>query len=221
MYWLLGSSVGKKFVMSVSGIFLVLFLLFHMSMNLVLIFSTKAYDRICEILGANWYTVVATFILAGGVGIHIMYGTLLTFQNMRARGLDKYKIPGETKTEWAAQNMFVLGLIIILGLIIHLWNFWYKMQFAEFLQLKNAVKEGSKLVISLFSNPIFSFIYILWLAALWFHLTHGIWSAFQSLGWNNELWFSRLKLISNIIATIIMIGFAIVPIYFTFCLLTK
>ncbi|BAG83716.1 MAG: succinate dehydrogenase/fumarate reductase cytochrome b subunit [Candidatus Azobacteroides pseudotrichonymphae] len=221
MYWLLGSSIGRKFVMSISGVFLVLFLLLHMSMNLVLIFSTKAYDKICGVLGANWYAVVATLILTGGFSIHIAYGTLLTFHNMRARGIGNYEIPNETKIEWASKNMFVLGLIVILGLIIHLWNFWYKMQFAELFQSGITVKEGSRLVISLFSSPIFSFTYILWLVALWFHLTHGIWSIFQTLGWNNKKWFPRLRFISNIVSTIIMIGFAVVPIYFTIYTLIK
>jgi succinate dehydrogenase / fumarate reductase cytochrome b subunit len=215
MYWLLNSSIGRKLIMSISGTFLVLFLLFHMSMNLTLLFSTEVYDWICELLGANWYAIIGTLILAGGVVIHIAYGTWLTLQNQKARGADKYASAGKTKTEWSAKNMYVLGLIILLGLVIHLWNFWYKMQLSELLHLEGAVTEGSGLVIALFSNPLYSVIYILWLAALWFHLTHGIWSAFQTLGWNGRTWFSRLKFISNIVATLIMIGFAAVPIYFT------
>ncbi|MDR2520542.1 MAG: succinate dehydrogenase/fumarate reductase cytochrome b subunit [Bacteroidales bacterium OttesenSCG-928-I14] len=217
MYWLVMSSIGKKIVMSISGVFLVLFLLFHMSMNLVLIFSTVTYDKICGILGANWYAVIATVILAIGVVVHVVCGVLLTLQNMKARGVDEYKVSCKTKVEWAAKNMLILGLVIFFGLIIHLQNFWYKMQFADLFQLGSLDdKSGSQLVINLFSNPIYSFIYILWLVALWFHLTHGIWSSLQTVGLNNKIWFCRLKLISNIIATVIMIGFAVVPIYFTF-----
>lgn len=223
MYWLLNSSIGKKFIMSISGAFLVLFLFFHMSMNLILIFSTETYDKVCKLLGANWYAVVATIILAAGVVIHIAYGILLTLQNIKAKGMNKYEIPNKTKIEWAAKNMFILGLIIFFGLIIHLWNFWYKMQFRELFHMKisTGIKKGSQLVINLFSNPIYSFIYVLWLMALWFHLTHGIWSIFQTFGFNNKMWFYRLKIISNVVATIIMIGFAIVPIYFTFYTLIK
>jgi succinate dehydrogenase / fumarate reductase cytochrome b subunit len=201
--------------MSISGTFLVLFLLFHMSMNLTLVFSTDVYDMICEFLGANWYAVAATLVLAAGVVVHIGYGTWLTLQNQKARGADKYASSNQTKTEWTAKNMYVLGLIILLGLVIHLWNFWYKMQFAELLHLEGAVSKGSELVIGLFSNPIYSLIYVLWLVAIGFHLTHGIWSAFQTLGWNNKIWFPRLKFIANIVSTIIMIGFAVVPVFFT------
>lgn len=214
MYWLLNSSIGRKFIMSISGIFLVLFLVFHLSMNLTLLFSTEVYDTICELLGANWYAVAATLVLTAGVIIHIAYGTWLTLQNKKARGTDNYSSANRTKTEWSAQNMYVLGLIIFLGLVIHLWNFWCKMMLAELLHSPDAVTGGSGLVIELFSQPVFVVIYLVWLLALWFHLTHGVWSAFQTLGWNGKIWFSRLQFISNIVATLIMIGFATVPIFF-------
>ena len=214
MYWLLNSSIGRKFIMSISGIFLVLFLLFHLSMNLTLLFSTEAYDWICELLGANWYAIAGTLVLAAGAVIHIGYATWITLQNKKARGSEKYASSNKTKTEWASKNMYVLGLIIGLGLIIHFWNFWYKMQFAELIHSPDAVTDGSELVIALFSQPLFVVIYLVWLSALWFHLTHGVWSAFQTLGWNGKLWFSRLQSVSNIVATLIAIGFASVPIFF-------
>ena len=214
MYWLLNSSIGRKFIIGISGIFLVLFLLFHVLMNLTLLFSTEAYDWICELLGANWYAIAGTAILTAGAVIHIGYATWITLQNKKARGFEKYASSNETGVEWASKNMYVLGLIIFLGLVIHFWNFWYKMQFAELIHSPDAVIHGSGLVIELFSQPLFVVIYLVWLLALWFHLTHGIWSAFQTLGWNNEIWFSRLRSISNIVATLIVIGFAAVPIFF-------
>ena len=217
MFWLLNSSIGKKLVMSISGCFLLLFLLFHATMNLTLVFSTEAYDWICELLGANWYAIVGTLILAGGFIIHIAYATWLTFQNRKARGADRYASGNRTKTDWSAKNMYVLGLIILLGIVLHLWNFWYHMQFKELFHLEGAVTKGSGLVIGLFSDyPVYSLLYILWLVSIWFHLTHGVWSAFQTIGFNNKVWFPRLKCFSNMVATIILIGFAIVPVYFTF-----
>ena len=213
MYWLFNSSIGRKLVMSISGAFLILFLLFHASMNLVLIFSDPAYDWICEMLGANWYAIAGTLVLAGGVVVHITYGTWLTLQNQKARGADKYASSNKTKTEWAAKNMYVLGLIVLLGLAIHLWNFWYKMQFVEL--LGHEPETGSALVKGLFSEcPVYTLIYLAWLTAIWFHLTHGIWSAFQTLGFNNKIWFPRLKVAANIVATIIMLMFAACPVYF-------
>ena len=200
--------------MSISGIFLVLFLLFHLSMNMVLLFSLPAYDLICEFLGANWYAIAGTLVLTAGFVIHIWYGTWLTILNKKARGFERYASSHKTKIEWSSNNMWLLGAIIFLGLIIHFLNFWYKMQFAELIHSPDAITHGSGLVIELFSKPLYVVIYIVWLLALWLHLTHGIWSAFQSLGWNSQLWFSRLKFISNIVSTIIMIGFVAVPVYF-------
>jgi succinate dehydrogenase / fumarate reductase cytochrome b subunit len=185
-------------------------------MNLTLLFSEEAYDMICEFLGANWYAIVGTLVLAAGMAVHFIYATILTLLNLKARGSDKYLSPNQTKTEWAAKNMYVLGLIVVLGLLIHLWNFWYKMQLAELMHSPDAVIEGSGLVKGLFSQIPYVAVYLVWLGALWFHLTHGVWSAFQTVGLNGKIWYPRLKMISNIVATLIIIGFAVIPVYFLF-----
>ncbi|MDR0547309.1 MAG: succinate dehydrogenase/fumarate reductase cytochrome b subunit, partial [Dysgonamonadaceae bacterium] len=107
-----------------------------------------------------------------------------------------------------------LGLIVLLGLAVHLWNFWYEMQFKELFHIEGAVSQGSGLVSGLFANPIYAVIYLAWLTAIWFHLTHGIWSAFQTLGLNNKIWYPRMKFIGNAVATFIMLLFAVCPVYF-------
>ena len=81
--------------MSVSGLFLVLFLLFHMSMNLAAVFSTEAYNAICEFLGANWYALAGTLILAAGVVVHLVYATVLTLHNRSSRGSQRYAMTAE------------------------------------------------------------------------------------------------------------------------------
>ena len=183
--WLSNSSIGRKVVMSVTGIALVLFLTFHMAMNLVALFSEDAYNMICEFLGANWYALVATAGLAALFVIHIIYAFWLTMQNRAARGSERYAVNVKPKTvEWASQNMLVLGIVVIAGLALHFANF-------------------------------FTVLYLIWLAALWFHLTHGFWSALQTLGWSNKIWFERWKTIGNIYSTLVVLGFAaVVVIYF-------
>ena len=126
------SSIGKKLIMSISGLFLVLFLLFHMSMNVVAIFSGEAYNAVCEFLGANWYALAGTLVLAAGFVFHIVYAFILTIQNRKARGVERYACQEKpAAVEWASQNMLVLGIIVLVGLGIHFSQFWYKMQFAE------------------------------------------------------------------------------------------
>ena len=118
--------------MSVTGIALVLFLTFHASMNVVALISAKGYNMICEFLGANWYAVAATVGLAVLVALHFIFAICLTLQNRKARGSNSYAVTNKPeKVEWASQNMLVLGIIVILGMCLHLWNFWYNMMFAE------------------------------------------------------------------------------------------
>lgn len=215
--WLLKSSVGRKVVMSVSGVALVLFLLFHMSMNLVAVFSAEGYNMICEFLGANWYALVATAGLAALVVVHFVYAFILTNQNRKARGAERYAVEERPNgVTWASQNMLALGIIVVVGLLLHLFNFWAKMQLPEVLHglgmdvSTRYAANGVYHIIHTFGNPIYVILYIVWLAALWFHLTHGIWSAMQTLGVNNKVWFCRWRAVANVLSTIIVLGFLFV-----------
>ena len=196
--WLLNSSIGRKVLMAVTGVALILFLTFHMSMNLVALFSEEGYNMICEFLGANWYALVATLGLAALAVIHIVYAFILTAQNRRARGEARYEVTAKpAKVEWASQNMLVLGLIVVLGLLLHLFNFWYNMMFAELtgMIVPHDPADGYAYIQDTFSCPVYVVLYIVWLAAIWFHLSHGFWSAMQTLGWSGKVWFCRWKVI--------------------------
>jgi len=216
--WLIDSSIGRKLIMSITGVFLVLFLLFHSLMNIVVIISPEGYNEICKFLGANWYALVASAVLASGFVIHILYALFLTYQNMRARGTESYAVKKNQKTvEWSSQNMLVLGAIVLGFLALHLYNFWYKMQFVELTGIHTGMfdaSNGAAYVKELFSNWIYCVTYIVWLIALWLHLTHGVWSALQSIGLNNKTWLPRVKVIANIISTIVILMFMSIPVYY-------
>ena len=99
--WLLNSSIGKKLIMSISGLFLILFLVFHLCMNIAAVFSGEAYNVICGLLGSNWYALLGTLVLAAGVVVHFVYAIILTLQNRKARGNDRYAINARPKgVEW-------------------------------------------------------------------------------------------------------------------------
>ena len=223
--WLTNSSIGRKVIMSVTCIALILFLTFHVCMNLVALFSKEGYNWVCEMLGANWYAVAATIGLAALVAIHFIYAIILTLQNRKARGNNRYAVTCKPeKVEWASQNMFVLGIIIVLGLLLHLFNFWYNMMFAELVNggmpFVNGVEDaadGYSMIAYTFSNPVFTVLYIIWFVAIWFHMTHGFWSAMQTLGWNGKIWFNRWRCIGNIYVTVLMLIFLVVALKFAFC----
>ncbi|MBQ2051640.1 MAG: succinate dehydrogenase/fumarate reductase cytochrome b subunit [Paludibacteraceae bacterium] len=219
--FILNSSIGRKLVMSITGLFLVLFLTFHMCMNIVALFSAEAYNMICEFLGANWYALVGTAVLAAGFIIHIIYALVLTIQNRKARGNDRYEVTSRPKSvEWASQNMLALGVVILSFLALHLYHFWAKMQLVELQHMAGAnvdtsmVTNGAYYIQQTFSNPVNVVLYLIALCALWFHLSHGFWSALQSMGLDNKTWFNRVKNIGIVYATILVGGFAIVVIAF-------
>ena len=221
--FLCNSSIGKKLVMSISGCFLVLFLLFHMSMNIAALFSAEAYNAICAFLGANWYAVAGTGVLAAGVFVHFGYALLLTIQNRKARGQQRYAVTVTEKgVSWASKNMLVLGVIVIGGLLVHMCHFWSKMMLVELMGehsvvvggMELAPTDGAALIAFTFSKWYNVLIYVVWLAALWFHLSHGVWSMIQTVGWANDKWYPRLKCLSTLVATLICGGFALVAVVF-------
>ncbi len=215
--WLINSSIGRKVVMSVTGLALILFLTFHCCMNVAALFSGEAYNTICELLGANWYAVVATLGLAALAVIHIVYAFILTAQNRRARGNQRYEVTAKPeKVEWTSQNMLVLGIVVVLGLLLHLFNFWFNMMFAELtgMTVAHNPADGFAFIQDTFANPIFVVLYIIWLVALWFHLTHGFWSALQTLGWNGKVWFCRWKVIGMVYTTLLIALFIITVLAF-------
>lgn len=219
--WLTNSSIGKKVLMSVTGIALILFLTFHACMNVVALISEEGYNAICEFLGANWYAVAATAVLAALVVIHFVYAIILTLQNRKARGSSRYAVTDKpAKVEWASQNMLVLGIIVALGLLLHLYNFWYNMMFAELVGDELSAlyaADGIYHIKQTFACPVYSIIYIIWLVALWFHLSHGFWSAFQTLGVNGKIWFNRWKTIGNVWVTIVTLMLIAVVVWFALC----
>lgn len=219
MSGLINSSIGRKLLMSISGLFLILFLTFHLSMNLVAVFSGSAYNAVCEFLGTNWYALAGTAVLALGMLVHIVYAFILSFKNRAARGNDRYAVTAKPKNvEWASQNMLVLGIIVLIGICLHLAHFWYKMMFAELAGIENdiAATDGAAWMKFWFGQLPVAACYLVWFVAIWFHLTHGFWSALQTIGWNNNKWLERLECISFWFSTIVCVLFAVIVIGYYF-----
>lgn len=225
--WLINSSVGRKFVMAITGVCLVLFVTFHVLMNSVAICWPAAYNSICEFLGANWYALVASMGLALLFIIHIVYALWLTFQNRAARGSDRYAVTArQPQVEWSSKNMLVLGIVVIAFLVVHLIQFWYKMQYQELMhhelsvlpQLDGAPVQpalGTLFIQMAFKEIWTPIVYIIGFVALWFHMNHGFWSMFHTVGWDNNTWLPRLKCIAKWWTSIVVALFIIQAVVFT------
>ena len=222
---ILTSSIGKKLIMSISGLFLIVFLLLHVSINLfsVIDLFTGSYgspDGLfkagCDFMSLPIVTVMVP-VLALGFLIHIFYGCYLTWTNLRARGgYCRYAVSSKAKTDsWASRNMIVLGIIILGFIAFHLTHFWADMQLKEF--TGQEMSDPYALLDRTFGVWWVAILYLVWFGAIWFHLTHGFWSALQTLGWSGKIWFNRWKVIGNVYVTLLMLIFVVVALKFALC----
>ncbi|MDR1477340.1 MAG: succinate dehydrogenase cytochrome b subunit [Planctomycetaceae bacterium] len=214
MIGFLCSSIGRKLVLGLSGLFLVIFLVVHVSLNLIALFSRESYEAACGFMDSNLLVQVLVPVLALGFIVHIICSILVTLMNQTTRPV-KYLVGTKTAaSSWASKNMFVLGAIVLGFLGLHFFHFWAKMQLQHMLGHEGA--NAYELLVALFSKWYYCVIYIAWVIALYFHISHGFWSAFQTIGASNSKWIPRLQLIAKIYAIVIATAFISIPIYFFF-----
>jgi len=213
-------SIGRKFIQAVSGAFLIVFLCLHVTINLFSVidsFTGKygAADGLfqagCDFMALPIVSIMVP-VLALGFIVHICYGIYLTYYNVRARGgYSRYEVSSKAQADsWSAKNMFVLGIVVLGIIFFHLTHFWAKMQLLEF--TGSEAENPYELLNATFDRWWVLVIYIIWFLAIWFHLCHGFWSMFQTVGWSNQVWMKRLKVIGIIVATIICLGFVVVAV---------
>ena len=207
----LGSSIGQKFVMSISGLFLIVFLLLHLSINLLLLFSEEAFNEASHFMATNPFIYVMQYILAAGFLFHIIWSSVLTLQNQAARPVHYEKKDRGKVSSWSSRNMYILGALILTFLVIHIMNYFYVIKFGDM-----AGQTDYQLVTSKFHIWYYVLIYVLGFIFLGLHLNHSFQSAFQTLGLNNKIWASRIKAVGLIYTLVISIGFLIIPLYFYF-----
>lgn len=222
--WLTCSSIGRKFIMALTGLCLVLFVTFHVVMNGVALFWPDGYNMVCAFLGANWYALVASVGLAALFIIHIIYACWLTLQNRKARGNQRYAVTARPpQVEWSSKNMLVLGIVILAFLVVHMIQFWAKMQLNEIVMFNHTLPDGQTIppqagtlwIQIAFSQVWTPIVYIIGFIALWFHMNHGFWSMFQTAGWNNNIWLPRLRKIGCWWASIVVLLFIAEAVVFT------
>ena len=214
------SSIGQKFFMSITGLFLIVFLFVHLTIYSLLLFAyVSLFNHAAHFMSSNPIMKVLEPVVAFGFILHILYASYLTIKNQMARPL-KYKVATISKASWASRNMYILGGLVLVFLVIHLVNFFWKIKFGTVALIsydngQTQLPDVYSLVAGLFKGWWwYDAVYIVGAIFLFFHLTHGFWSALQTLGWDNDRWIGRVKVMAYIYATLVAAGFALIPITF-------
>ena len=216
MTWkqLFTSSIGKKYVMGLTGFFLIAFLIVHASIN-ILIFNNDdgvLFNSVAHFMGTNYVMRFLELGLFVGIILHAIQGLLLWSQNRAARKIsyEVQKYPKEIK--WYSRTMGLLGTLILLFLVMHIYHFWVETKNELYfngpeVNLYHEMKE-------VFTNPILFTLYMIGLASLLFHLLHGFQSAFQTFGINNRRWIGIIKGAGIFYSILICLLFASMPLAF-------
>ncbi len=224
MKWIIDfllSSLGKKLIMSLTGLFLCLFLVVHMLGNLQLFFDStgESFNLYAYTMTTNPLIKVISYGNYFFILLHAVQGILITMYNRKAKGGSyQGKEVSDTAAKLASRNMRNLGLLILVFLGLHMWQFWAQMHFSSDMPTATydglVVKDLYKLVQLAFSEAWVVIFYLVSLAGLSMHLMHGFWSAFQSMGLNNKKYAPIIRAIGMGYAILIPLGFATMPIFF-------
>ena len=198
MAGLFKTSVARKVAMALSALFLILFLIIHLAVNLTSVISENTFNELSHFMGTNPLIQFAMQpVLLAGVIFHFVMGFVLEIQNKRARGSEKYyAYNGGANSSWISRNMIITGVMILLFLGLHLWDFWVGEMNYKYIQFNepNPTRYYHELI-EKFHDPLRVGMYVLCFVFLCLHLLHGFQSAFQSMGWKDN---ARKKLISQV-----------------------
>lgn len=217
MSTLFSSSVGKKLLMSLAGIFLVVFLIVHLGINLLVLLEDPApFNKAAHFMGTNLLVRIMEIFLFGGFLLHMIYGVIVNLINWTARPI-RYKKSNNSQTSFFSKYMIHTAAIITIFLVLHLFDFWVKVRFIDEIP-KDIFYDGVKyhdlatLVIARFQIGWVVIVYVVTLLGLGFHLHHGFQSAFQTLGVDHPVYTPVIKTSGLIYTLLITIGFMIIPV---------
>ena len=204
------SSIVRKFIMALSGLFLIIFLITHLVINSLTLASSKdLFNEAAHFMATNPIIYAMQYVLALGFIIHIGMGIKLTIQNKRARSQEYVYNKMSKNTDLSSRSMIVSGGLVIVFLALHLRDYFYQMKFV-------GLPEGTTdydLVVNLFTNPYYTAVYVIAFIVLGIHLNHGFKSAFQSMGANHKKYNPLIKIVSTVYSIVIALGFSTIAIF--------
>jgi succinate dehydrogenase / fumarate reductase cytochrome b subunit len=207
----LKTSIGKKIVMGITGLFLTTFLIIHVSINACIYFNDggKTFNAAADFMSHNPVIRILEIGLLSGLLIHMIQALRLTMENKKARPIAYAKIDGAANSKWYSRSMGVLGSLLLIFFVVHFANFWFPTKVAVFTNHEHNSFESMKVV---FDQWYFVAIYLVGVGALCYHLLHGIQSAFQTLGINHKNYTPAIKSFGVWFSIIVSLLFASMPI---------
>lgn len=217
---LVSSSIGRKLLMALTGLFLILFLVVHVAGNLQLLKSDggRAFNEYSQFMTSNLLIKIVGIVNYTTILLHVIWAIWLGRQNRSARGSEGYAVE-KNSSHWTSRNMGILGTLILLFLIFHLQGFWWRMHFGpiDFVDYDGQeVKNLFAVVDFAYSQLWYVAIYVVGMAVLAFHLWHGFISAFQTLGLNHPKYNPVINFVGKAFAIIVPLLFAIIPVFMYF-----
>ncbi len=214
---LLSSTLGRKLLMALTGLFLILFLIVHLIGNLQLLKSDggQAFNVYAEFMTSNPVIVTVSYVNYTCILVHVIWAIMLTQRNRAARGSEGYAMV-KNSSPWTSRNMGILGTFILIFLVIHLKGFWYEMHWGGISKANydgREVKDLFAVVDMAYSNVWYVAVYVVSMAILAFHLWHGFASSFQTLGLNHVKYNPLIKFVGQTFAIVVPALFALIPIW--------
>lgn len=206
--------------MSLTGLFLCLFLIGHLSGNLQLLIPGETgqlqFNEYAKFMTTNPAVKILSYLTYLSILFHVIDGIILTRRNRAARPNSYVHATSSKSSIWSSRNMGVLGTIILVFIVLHMGNFWYKMHWVEIGTDANGNKDLHSVVMFAFQELWYVAIYVLSMLAIAYHLLHGFQSAFQTLGINHKKYTPFIQKVGVAFAILIPLAFAIIPVYVYF-----
>ncbi len=210
------SSIGKKLIMGITGLFLISFLVVHCFLNAFVFFDNTGvlFNEGAHFMATNWIIRAMEVVLMAGLLLHIVQGARLTFQNQAARPVKYAYNDGNANSKWYSRSMGLLGTLLLIFLIVHLSQFWTVSRFTGIPTIDaNGHEDLYAVMKETFSNIGWVILYVLSMISLGYHLLHGFASAFQTLGWNHKKYTPIIKAIGVWFSILIPLIFAAMPVW--------
>ncbi|MCS6822121.1 MAG: succinate dehydrogenase cytochrome b subunit [Microscillaceae bacterium] len=214
---MISSTIGKKLIMALTGLFLITFLVVHLLGNLQLLKGDNGvtFNKYAHFMGHNPLIQTISVVNFTFILLHVVYAIILARLNTQARPQPYVYVQPQASSPWYARNMMLLGTIVLIFIVVHLQNFWFQMKFGyvakvtydnvEYKDLYTMTKEA-------FANPVIVAFYVLAMVGLAYHLAHGFQSAFQTLGLRHVKYTPVIQFVGKVFCIVVPLLYAMIPI---------